>query len=789
MKKRKSNLSKARRLQAEKGANKLGSAGIKGPPKTQIDALLHLYTTREFDEAESLAATVTTKYPADPFAWKVLAAIYGQTARLTESVKAGRKLVALSPNDAEAHNNLGSALRRLGSLPEALESFKKAVAYDPAFGLAHFNAGTVLMDLEQLDAAGTSLQLATSLSPNFADGCTNYGLVLKALGRLDEAEVHQRRALALRPNEPEVLSNLSTTLHAAGKFGEAESLLLRAISLDENSAGLQVNLGSVLLSQRKTQEAVDRFELAVSLDARLVRAHANLGVALYRLERLEEAAASCRLALEVDPNDAETHNNLGVILHELGRPYEAMKSFAQAVEMKTDVAMAEAHLVHQRQRVCEFLAPDLQIHAANHLGITGNPIRPFLALSWADNPEQHLLRARAYCNEEYKAAPQSLPVKPAVPPPRLKIGYFSADFHDFPGMYLMAGLLESHDRERFEVYAFSYGPDRDDAMRRRIVAAVDHFIDIREMSTQEAVDLSRKHGIDIALHRNGHTKGSRTELFQHRLAPVQVSYLGYPGTLGADFIDYLVADPVVIPEKERQHYCEKIIYLPDTYQPNDNTRHIAETSTTRADFNLPEDAFVFCCFNHNYKISPREFDIWMRLLGNVEGSVLWLLNSNVWAVMNLKKEAERRGIDPSRLIFAEKIPHAEHLARHKHADLFVDTFNYNAHTTASDALWTGLPVVTKQGRQFAARVAASLLTAVGLPELITESEEDYERLILNLAQDRQQLSAIKATLEENRRTEPLFDTQRYTRYLETGLIQAYQHYFCGSDCMDIWIRD
>jgi predicted O-linked N-acetylglucosamine transferase (SPINDLY family) len=512
-------------------------------------------------------------------------------------------------------------------------------------------------------------------------------------------------------------------------------------------------------------------------------------VALYRLERLEEAAASCRLALEVDPSDAETHNNFGVILHELGRPYEAMKSFEQAVEIKTDVAMAEAHLVHQRQRVCEFLAPDLHIHAANHLGITGKPIRPFLALSWADNPEQHLLRARAYCIEEYKAAPQSLPVKPAVSPPRLKIGYFSADFHDFPGMYLMAGLLESHDRERFEVYAFSYGPDRDDAMRRRIVAAVDHFIDIREMSTQEAVDLSRKHGIDIALHRNGHTKGSRTELFQHRLAPVQVSYLGYPGTLGADFIDYLVADPVVIPAEERQYYCEKIIYLPDTYQPNDNTRQIAETSTTRADFNLPEDAFVFCCFNQNYKISPREFDIWMRVLGNVEGSVLWLLNSNVWAVMNLKKEAERRGIDPSRLIFAEKIPHAEHLARHKHADLFVDTFNYNAHTTASDALWAGLPVVTKQGRQFAARVAASLLTAVGLPELITESEEDYERLILNLAQDRQKLSAIKATLEENRRTEPLFDTQRYTRHLESGLIQCYQQYFCGSDCVDIWVRD
>jgi len=475
-----------------------------------------------------------------------------------------------------------------------------------------------------------------------------------------------------------------------------------------------------------------------------------------------------------------------VTLQELHRPYDAMLSFKKAASIQPDDAMSEAHLIHQRQHLGIFSFWDHQVGAASRLGISSRPIRPFLALSWSDDPEHHLLRARAYCSEEYKEAPQTLPVKPSERPARLKIGYFSADFHNFPGMYLMAGLLESHDRERFEVYAFSYGPDKDDAMRRRIVAAVDHFIDIREMSTQEAVDLSREHGIDIALHRNGHTKGSRTELFQQRLAPVQISYLGYPGTLGADFIDYLVADPVVIPEEERQYYSEKIIYLPDTYQPNDNTRQIAETNTTRADFGLPEEGFVLCCFNQNYKISPQEFDIWMRVLGQVEGSVLWLLKSNRWAEENLKKEAEHRGIDPSRVIFAEKIPHAEHLARHKHADLFVDTFNYNAHTTASDALWSGLPIVTKQGRQFAARVAASLLRAVGLPELITESEGDYERLILELAHDRQRLGAIKETLKANRHTEPLFDTQRYARNLEAGFDRAYDAF--SSDFEDPVIK-
>ena len=450
-----------------------------------------------------------------------------------------------------------------------------------------------------------------------------------------------------------------------------------------------------------------------------------------------------------------------------------------------DAPEAQAQLIHQRCHICDFSVFDGLSATAQRLGISTARVPPFNALSWADDPEQHLLRAQVYVRETFKWPAQTLPVRRGERPERLKIGYFSADFHDFAGMYLMAGLLESHDRDRFEVYAFSYGPDKDDAMRRRIVAAVDHFIDIREMSTQEAVDLSREHGIDIALHRNGHTQGSRTELFQHRLAPVQISYLGYPETLGADFIDYLVADPVVIPEEERQYYNEKIIYLPDTYQPNDNTRQIAETNTTRADFGLPEEGFVLCCFNQNYKISPQEFDIWMRVLGQVEGTVLWLLKSNRWAEENLKKEAEHRGIDPSRVIFAEKIPNAEHLARHKHADLFVDTFNYNAHTTASDALWSGLPIVTKQGRQFAARVAASLLRAVGLPELITESEEEYERLILELAHDRQRLGAIKETLKVNRHTEPLFDTQRYTHQLEEGLGQAYQQYFEGGNATDV----
>jgi len=352
-------------------------------------------------------------------------------------------------------------------------------------------------------------------------------------------------------------------------------------------------------------------------------------------------------------------------------------------------------------------------------------------------------------------------------------------------MYLMAQIFERHDKEQFEVYAYSYGPDKQDEMRKRLVSAVDVFHDVRGMNDIQIVELARAEGLDIAIDLKGFTANTRLAPFAYGLAPVQISYLGYPGTLGADFIDYIVADPVVIPTDNRQYYSEQVIYLPNTYQPTDNTRVISDKTITREDMRLPSNGFVFCCFNNNYKISPKEFDIWMRLLGGVESSVLWLLKSNKWAEQNLKREAEARGISAERLIFAEKVPQAEHLARQKLADLFLDTFNYNAHTTTSDALWAGLPVVTKLGEGFAARVAGSLLTAIDLPELITENEEAYEVLALTLATDLKRLGQIKSKLDRNRLTQPLFDSEMYTRHLEAGYQMAYERYFNGQERSDI----
>ena len=346
-------------------------------------------------------------------------------------------------------------------------------------------------------------------------------------------------------------------------------------------------------------------------------------------------------------------------------------------------------------------------------------------------------------------------------------------------MYLMSGLLREHDHENFEIFIFSYGHPAEHEMRRMAEIYADSFFDVFGWNDDDIVSLVREKALDVAVDLKGYTTHTRVDIFKHRLAPVQVSYLGYPGTLGLEYMDYIVADRVVIPSASVGYYTEKIIYLPDSYQPNDNQKTLETATITRTQFGLPEDAFVLCCFNATYKIGPDEFDVWMRVLSAIDGSVLWLFRSNSHVENNLKQEAELRGIDRDRIVFAERLPHSEHLARIKLADLFVDTFNYNAHTTASDALWAGLPVVSRQGKQFAARVGASLLTAIGLPELITTSTEEYEAVILDLATDRDKLQAIRSKLAHNRLSKPLFDTIKYTRNFENGLRQACEIYRAG----------
>jgi predicted O-linked N-acetylglucosamine transferase (SPINDLY family) len=359
---------------------------------------------------------------------------------------------------------------------------------------------------------------------------------------------------------------------------------------------------------------------------------------------------------------------------------------------------------------------------------------------------------------------------------KIRIGYYSADFHNHATAYLMAEFFERHDRSKFELFAFSFGPDKQDGMRQRLTQSFDQFIDVRFNSDKEVAEFSRMLGIDIAVDLKGSTKDHRFGIFSYRAAPVQVSYIGYPGTMGADYIDYLIADKTVVPQEHQKHYSEKIIYLPDSYQVNDRKRVIADKTYTRQELGLPSEGFVFCCFNNNYKITPSVFDSWVRILKAVPNSVLWLFQDNPLAAINLRKEAKARGIDEARLVFAKSMPLDQHLARHSAADLFLDTLPYNAHTTASDALWAGLPLLTCMGESFASRVAASLLKAVGMPELIANTQEEYEAKAIELAQNPDQLNALKQKLQSNCLSAPLFNTEKITRHIEQAYANVYERY-------------
>lgn len=479
------------------------------------------------------------------------------------------------------------------------------------------------------------------------------------------------------------------------------------------------------------------------------------------------------------PDYAEAFYNLGNAWRELGKPEGAIAAYAQALRLRPDDADAFSQLAYQRWRACDWSAFSADQQKLRDLVRHGARVPPFFLLATDADRAEQLACAQRWVE----------PFARAVPPAparsfreregeRIRLAYLSADFHQHATAHLAAELFERHDRARFEVFAYSYGPDDGSAMRRRLERAFDRFIDIRPLSHPQAARRIHADAIDILIDLKGHTLNARTAMLAARPAPVQVNYLGYPGTMGADFIDYIIIDRIVAPPADQTCFAEKLVTLPGCYQPSD-TRREAATPPTRRDCGLPPDAFVFCCFNNTYKITPTFFDIWMRLLNRVPGSVLWLLESNELARRNLRREAEQRGVDPDRLVFAPIRPIGEHLARHRHADLFLDTLPCNAHTTANDALWSGLPVLTCPGATFAGRVAASAVAAAGLPELIAPSREAYEQTALDLARTPARLGELREKLERNRATAPLFDVAAYARRIEAAYLRMWERWRAG----------
>ena len=615
------------------------------------------------------------------------------------------------------------------------------------------------------------------------------GLVFEKENNLTKAINAYQKAITNSSNDQDLFHtyfNLANTQLGIGKVNEAIINYNKSIELNPNFFGSYANLAYANQKLGDLNNAIINLDKANKLNNKSPEIFNNLGNIYRQIGNLNKSIKHLKEAIRLNPKYAKAHNNLANAYKKIGKLDEAILSYRRAIHNDKNMVSAEANMLHLKRNICDFSISDKISKISSTLGITTKSIPPFLALSWNDNPEHNYLRSKNYINENFKEN-FSKKNKLKYQNKKIKIGYFSADFYDFPSMHLMSGILEKHNRNFFEIYAFSYGPNNDDWMNRKIKSTVDHFLDVKNLPTKEIVELSHKNNIDIAIDENCFTSNGRTELFQNRLAGIQINFLGYPGTSGADFIDYIVADKIVIPKENKKYFTEKIIYMPHCYQPNDNLRKISSDKKTRKDFNLPEKSFVLCCFNQTYKISLFEFKIWMKILSKIEHSVLWLLKSNHWAEQNLLQEAKRNNINPNRIIFAERISQSEHLARHKHADIFIDTFNYNAHTTASDALWAGLPIVTKKGNQFAARVASSLLNSVDLNELICENEKEYENLILELSNNPSKLETIKKKLSNNKSKKNLFDTERYTKNFELGLKKVYDLFQAEKQPQDIEI--
>ncbi len=721
-------------------------------------------------QAQAQCQQILSQFPGAAEAQHLLGLVHAKAGNHEQAAHLLGNAVRKQPMVPALRNNLGIALKKLGRLDEARSEFERAIALRPDYVEAHNNLGSALLDAGSLPQALKCLDRAIALRGDHAPAHNNRGCVLLALERPDEALACFLRALQANPDHAEAANNRADALRQLGRLEQALEASEQALAIQPDLAAAHGNRGAVLAQMRRWAEAIAAFDAALALAPADAGVHCNRGNALLAVHRLDEAMASFHRAIEIDPGLDDARAALGEACLRARRHRDAADAFAQLVAANPGYPYALGNLLHARMLCCDWqeLEP-LRKQVSAGLAAGAEVVEPFV-LQGISGSEAELRRcAEVFAAAQFPPQPTLARPKPASPQDsRIVIGYLCGEFRQQATSILMCGVFEQHDRSRFLLLAFDNGGGDGSSHRRRIEAAFEEIIDIRGRSDREAAELIRDLGVDVLVNLNGYFGDGRQGVFAHRPAAIQVNYLGFPGTLGAEYIDYLIADATVIPAQDREHYIEKIVYLPGCYQANDAGRAASTRPVTRAGAGLPDDAFVYCCFNNSYKITPPTFDGWLRILAQVEGSVLWLLQPDAAAVANLRREAGRRGIDGSRLLFAPHVPPDEHLARHALADLFLDTLPYNAHTTGSDALWSGLPVLTRIGSTFAGRVGASLLRTIGLPELITTTEAQYEALAVALAGDRNRLAALRSRLQSGAAGSPLFDTPRFTMQLEAA---------------------
>jgi predicted O-linked N-acetylglucosamine transferase (SPINDLY family) len=699
--------------------------------------------------------------------WNNRGTVLNDLKRYHEAIADFEKAIRLNPRYVEAFCNKANSYAALEQFGEALSECQRALELKPDLAEAWCGCGDAYWNLNRYDEASAAFDRAVALKPGFAEARVGRGNALAKRERYDEALAAYDKALALKPDSANAWLGRGSLFTELKRHDEALAAYEKALALKPDLANAWLGRGNVFTELKRYDEAVAAYEKALGFKPDLANAWLGRGNVFAELRRHDEAVTAYDKALAVKPDLAEAWLGRGNVATDRKRHDEAFAAFDKAFALKPDLEAVEGARLHASMQLCDWsnIEPSLD-HLINSIRGGRATSAPFVPLGLTESPEVLLQCARLWVSKKYPPAAVPIWKGEIYKHDRIRIGYVSADFHEHATAYLMAGAFECHDKEKFEITAISIGPNDKSAIRRRLERSFDRFLDCRSLGDRDIANEIKSAEIDVLVDLKGFTQDARTSIFAYRAAPVQVNYLGYPGTMGAGYIDYIIGDNTVFEKADEEFYSEKLVRLPHTYQPNDRKRIISEAAPTRAACELPETGLVFCCFNSNYKIMPGVFDCWMRILKHVPGSVLWLLEGHTKATSNLRKEAAMRGVSPDRLIFAKWMPLAEHLARHRHGDLFLDTLPCNAHTTASDALWAGLPVITCLGSAFPGRVAGSLLRSAGLGELISTSLEDYEALALKIARDPELLAALKAKLARNRDSCPLFDTARFTRDIE-----------------------
>ena len=696
--------------------------------------------------------------------------------KVPEALQILCSIIERNPDHLMAHFFRAQIFSENNHLEAALIDFDDAIRLAPDFSLAHFARGVCLLRMKRTQEAYEALTQSTKGADTEAEAWFHLGNIDMDSQNFAKAAAHYKACLDKQPENRDVHINLVIALKSLGAYEEALLEARKILRADPTNVKCHETIGVIYLELGDFTKSLDHFKIAKETNPKSLNAWLGEGQIYTKAARYDEALESFGKLEELYPDSHIGHLNCGQV-HILNHSYkDAVEDYERAIAKEDCPSSAIGDLVHVKRQICDWEGlQSLQDEALDGLRQGKLTAFPFNLLAWTNDAQLMKKSAELFCERMHPLQKdlESLDARLADGR-KIRVGYFSADFSEHATMILMARFFEIHDKSKFELFGFSFGPERMDHMRIRAEMTFDHFVDVRPLTDRAVALLARYFEIDIAIDLKGYTTHSRPNIFAYRAAPVQINYLGFPGTMGATYMDYIIADDVVIPPELEKQYSEKVLRLPRCYQVNDETRQNKGRAFNRAQLGLPEDAFVFCSFNNNYKIDPVIFDIWCRLLRRVENSVLWIMADSEFAKDNLIKEAAKRGIAEDRLIFTPRCNQADHISRQAHGDLLLDTFPCNAHTTASDALFAGLPVLTIQGDTFASRVAASILTSAGLQELVVDNYENYEEKAFELANDRSAIDAMKERLRSGLATSQLYDTTGFARDFETLLLEVAQ---------------